>query len=462
MVMHAMNERSDEHPNWGGLALGLTLLLAYGSLLPFHYAPRSLENALANFFSAPMLPLDIYAGADWVANLLLYAALAFLVTAWAERAWGKATGTALTVLLAGAMAIAIEFAQIWFPPRIVSLNDLIAEFIGIGIGIVLWHGMGHKLTSLRMQLHVYAPSRARALFLLYVAAYVVASLMPFDFVLSAQELQTKLASGRDSLWLSTAACGSAVRCLSGLGAELLSTVPIGILLSVLGARWRLMRVAVLVGLTLGIMIELAQVLLASASGNGLSILTRTLGVVAGTVIVRSLTSTRLQRIRPFIRPLVLGATLIYLAGALALQNLHHADLTTFEFSDRLEKLSWLPFYYHHYSSEANALRSLILTSMLYAPVGILLWAWRYGSGWPRTSGRRALLAAMGLAALMEAGKLLLPGARPDPTNVLIAAIAGWLGYVLTRQFAILLRKPPSAGKFIDTAHTHLTPPPALD
>ncbi|MCW5619769.1 MAG: VanZ family protein [Burkholderiales bacterium] len=457
-----MNGTQDERPNWGRLALGLALFIAYGSLLPFHYVPRSLESALAHFRSAPVQSVDLLAGTGWVANLLIYAALAFPVTAWAERARGKTKGTALAVLLAGAMAIAVEFAQIWFPPRTVSLNDLVAEFIGIGIGIVLWHGAGRKLTSLHMQLHVYAPSRARALFLLYVAAYIIASLMPFDFVLSPHELQAKLASGSDGLWLPASTCSSAVSCLSGFGAELLSTIPIGILLSVLIPGWRLTRVALLVGLALGVMIELMQVLLASASGNGISILTRTLGVVAGTVIVRSLTSARLQRIRPFIRPLVLGAALIYLGGALALQDLHDAELTAFGFSDGLEKLSWLPFYYHNYMTEANALRSLILTAMLYAPVGILLWAWRYGSGWPRASGRRALLVAMGLAALMEAGKLLLPGTQPDPANVLIAAIAGWLGYVLTRQFAILLANPPGARKLDELAPLPLVPPPTHD
>ena len=40
----------------------------------------------------------------------------------------------------------------------------------------------------------------------------------------------------------------------------------------------------------------------------------------------------------------------------------------------LQKVNWLPFYYHYFSTETRALRSLLACVAMYAPVGIGYWA----------------------------------------------------------------------------------------
>ncbi|MDH3281825.1 MAG: VanZ family protein, partial [Gammaproteobacteria bacterium] len=103
----------------------------YGSLVPFDYRALPLEEALSKFLAIPYRKLGVGSRADWIANLVLYVPLGYLAAAWAEssarlRAWvlGRTLVLALFSLL---VAVAVEFMQLFFPPRTVSLNDLVAE-----------------------------------------------------------------------------------------------------------------------------------------------------------------------------------------------------------------------------------------------------------------------------------------------------------------------------------------------
>jgi len=46
-----------------------------------------------------------------------------------------------------ALSAAIEFTQLWFPPRVSSLNDVLAETIGAVIGATTWVIAGQRLTD---------------------------------------------------------------------------------------------------------------------------------------------------------------------------------------------------------------------------------------------------------------------------------------------------------------------------
>ena len=82
-------------------------------------------------------------------------------------------------------------------------------------------------------------------------------------------------------------------------------------------------------------------------------------------------------------------------------------------------LRLLPFYYHYFVTEAAALKSLVVVVVMYAPLGILLWARRV------SAGGAALLAAM-VALAFEFSKLFMAEIHPDPTNLLLAASSVWL------------------------------------
>jgi hypothetical protein len=68
---------------------------------------------------------------------------------------------------------------------------------------------------------------------------------------------------------------------------------------------------------------------------------------------------------------------------------------------------------------------------MFFPIGALYWVWRITR--IREFAARGALLVFFLSAVISAGlefgKLFLAGARPDPTNVLIAAVAGAAGFL---------------------------------
>jgi hypothetical protein len=92
-------------------------------------------------------------------------------------------------------------------------------------------------------------------------------------------------------------------------------------------------------------------------------------------------------------------------------------------------MRWLPFYYHYFTSEGNALASLVGVFASFAPLGVLAWAVRYQ---PNQSAAKisslmpVALAALLLSIVLEAGGLITAGHRPDPTNAFIAVAAAIL------------------------------------
>ena len=103
---------------------------------------------------------------------------------------------------------------------------------------------------------------------------------------------------------------------------------------------------------------------------------------------------------------------------------------------------WLPFYYHYFTSEGNALASFVTVFASFIPLGILSWAVRYKPNQPANQTRSlapVALVALLLSLILEVGALITAGRRPDPTNVLIAVsaavlserVCGWLIKVLS-------------------------------
>jgi len=131
-----------KEPRWWLLCLVYLAFVVYGSLVPFEWRDVPLGQALTQFSHIRLLHLGAASRADWVANIVLYVPLAFLGCAalFGLRVEGLLAPVAalLVFLLCTAIAVAVEFTQIFFAPRTVSLNDLLAEAIGAGIGASLW------------------------------------------------------------------------------------------------------------------------------------------------------------------------------------------------------------------------------------------------------------------------------------------------------------------------------------
>src|SRR4029079_16705846 len=89
--------------------------------------------------------------ADWVANILLFVPLSFLalgaLTVDTRSRVARFVAAVPVVVGCMGLSVLIEFVQIWFPTRTVSLNDIVAESIGGVIGVTIWLAMGQTLTA---------------------------------------------------------------------------------------------------------------------------------------------------------------------------------------------------------------------------------------------------------------------------------------------------------------------------
>ena len=222
---------SEPHERIGVVALLYLLFVVYGSLIPFAFTDRALDQVLSAFLPPPWIPLGATDRADWIANALLYMPLAFLAleaTCAGER--GVRKGLRAIVVLGSlvALAIAVEFAQGFFPPRTVSLNDLVAEGAGILIGAAAWLFAGGRLRATLAGLSGNRGVAVRALALTVVLGYVVLAVYPFDFVVSIDELEARLRGPATGLVFASATCSRMVACVGRIGIEIAAGAAFGV------------------------------------------------------------------------------------------------------------------------------------------------------------------------------------------------------------------------------------------
>lgn len=404
----------------------LTLLLAYlafvvyGSLVPLDFRPLPWAQAWAQFQAIPFLELGVASRADWIANGVLYLPLGLLAAQVLAAPLGRWLGAPVAWALCAAVAVGVEFAQQFFPPRTVSQNDLMAEGIGAAIGVALAPWVQSWARRLAAQARQHAMLWLLGSLQVYAVLYLALAFFPYDLLLTAQEWRDKLAGG-NLAWTWVADRGPGLALLR-LAVEAALVLPLGVLLaSVAGwAHWRALWLGMAAGGLLGLAIEAGQLVLASGVSQGASMLARALGVGLGAALAVPLVILRLATVRgPIARwgAVALGPYLLLMLFAsgwmrAAWHGLEPALAT-------LERVRWVPFYYHYYTTEAVALYSLGVVTLMYAPLAALAWAraWRAGP---------TVLALLLLALAVEAGKLFVPGQRPDPTNLLIAVATAWL------------------------------------
>ena len=456
------------HPNHRSaspffLWLGYVAFVIYGSLVPLQYKARSMDSAIAAFQKIPFLKLGIESRADWIANGVLYVPVGILTVLALRIVLPRlALWLALPIsfVFCSVLAFGVEFTQLFFPPRTVSQNDLMAELIGSFLGLLLVTRFSGWFTSVINSLLQDTQRLFHLALDAYVVAYLAFALFPFDFLLSAGEIASKANSNLWG-WLLAGSGNRVSIVMLRLAAEIVLTLPLGWWLA-RGIRERAARrrahrqsqrrspessnpghhshahshaqrtnygLAISFGLMLGLLLEITQFFIASGTSQGLSVLTRLAGVVAGAALSRYVIGWKLDDAARLIRRF---GGLILLPYLLALLEVNGWLSTRWQGMDyareQWDKVNFMPFYYHYFTTEAVALFSLSAVFLSYLPMGVLFWAYRANAG-------LAVLAAVVVATVIETGKLFIKGMHPDPTNALIAGAAIWIALAVSRLAA---------------------------
>jgi|CXWL01.1.fsa_nt_gi VanZ family protein len=414
-----------------GYWLATLAFVVYGSLVPLDFQPIPLAQALAAFADIRFRTLGIESRADWVANGVLYLPLGFLSARLAHASlarWPYPLAMLLAVCWCVAVAIGVEFTQLFFPPRTVSQNDLIAETIGSVLGAALAPVLARWVDRIHAAWVVGGQRLGWRLLEVYVALYLALCLFPYDLLLSWQELSDKALSGSWGWLFASGERGLWFTLLQWL-VEVGLVVPIGALYARRHAAQRLSNVTVgvmaaLLGAMLGLAIEGGQFLLASGVSQGASVLSRMAGMAVGALAAPVLATGGVSAVQALLRRHGVAALAGYLPVLLFVNGWfrlpwHGVAGAAAVWSD----LMLLPFYYHYYTTEAIAVFSLGSVALMYLPAAVLGWA----HGWRRAT-TLTLVALMVL--LIETSKLFITGLHPDPTNLIIAVAAAALALKL--------------------------------
>lgn len=423
--------------------LGYLSFVVYGSLVPLDWRPMPLDQAIAAYKAMPFLALGVASRADWIANAVLYVPLAALGVLALGGGRARPLAMAGSLAVAVALAFAVEFAQLFFPPRTVSQNDLLAETLGSVLGVAVAPRLGGWAARARALAGTGFVDRLPWLLSGYAVLYLAYSFFPYDLLISRAEWAERLAGPNIGWWLARTEGGSLLRTLLQLAAEVLMCLP-------LGAALRLGRplgwpAAAACGALLGVVIEAGQLALASGVSQGASVLARALGMAAGAWLWPRLQAAGVAPLRRWIAAHAPWLALPWLMLLPLASGWASARWGGLEHAARAWAGTRLqPFYYHYFTTEAAALSSLASVVAMYLPLAVLAWARHWAVG-------AAVSAAVAVAMGIEAGKLFVPGLHADPTNVLLAALSVGLATTLLRWKPAAASAPVPAGRTPDVS-----------
>jgi VanZ family protein len=434
------------------LAIGRAALTVYGNLIPFEFRPSSLGEAAAAFREISYFtPSMTEARGDWMVSVVLFAAFAFTVMAAVsvDCPWDVGVGAAVLVVPASVLfSVAIEFLQVFFPPRTVSVNDIVVESLGAWAGVGLWRAAGQRLTDWwrRLAAARSVPALARLVLPGYLVLLVAVELMPFDLVLGASELVLKFEEGKihmlplHDLATPAALLGKAV-------SNAACFFPVG-LLAALGSRraWgrREWRRAARLALALAAAVELGQLLVYSRFCDPTDIVIGTAAVLAGAWV-----GTRYPYLTDWAARgvgkrrwdgRVVAAALV--AWSLLLVNWWPCDFTTdptrFQRepddgeTTGLRHMYWLPLLDYCWGNKYQALDQFGRRLAGFRPLGVLAALWLRRTARPHAGWVVGVLA-VALPVAIETGKYFLPSHSPSVTNTLIETSGVVLGFLLARH-----------------------------
>ncbi|WP_217424578.1 VanZ family protein [Nitrogeniibacter mangrovi] len=419
-----------------GLLLGYTLFVVFGSLVPLHFQPMPIDVALQRFGHIPFLDLGIGSRADWVANLLLFIPLAYLACALVAKGARPSLGHVVAVtVLAGLGSVLLEFVQLFFPPRTVSQNDVLAETLGALTGAVAYRLSGQYVLGWAAGFFQAESGvgRLRRILVGYLVVLLGFNLMPLDLTFDVGLLFEKWSRGLLVLVPFSGFGGGVVEWSYAVVSDVVIWIPFAWLLRLAGYSSR--RTVFLTVAAAGL-IEFAQLFVYSRVSDVTDILLAGVGAwLAGPVMAVFERAARRGRLAAWAGPGVVAWGLALLAVFWWPFDFDFVHLGAARVSAMAGRTLFETYYF---TSEYHALNELLRKVAFFLPLGVL-WALRGGR---RGTGTVLFVST---AMLVEGGQLFLPEKVADVTDMLIEASGALLGLWLARRVIKAAQALPTGG-----------------
>ncbi|MDD5581551.1 MAG: VanZ family protein [Methylobacter sp.] len=448
-------------------AIAYLAFVIYGSLVPLNFNPKSMEDALWQFENIRYLDLGIGSLADWVANILLIIPLAFLwfmLLAIHTRTHVKIFLSVVIWLSCFFLALAIEFTQLFFPPRTVSINDIIAEALGAFVGIAAGWLFGQPLWIWLQQWHQESDVKTFDRYLqIYLFGLFLYAVLPLDLTISPVELYHKWNEGRIVLLPFGSLKPNLIENIYQWVSEIALWFPVPLLWQRMGCynRSQLYLRVFLAALA----IEFFQLFVYSRVTDVTDILLALLGASIGIQLTSYFfeASDRAERTgsAPVLNQVLKWSSWLCLLWSIVLIGVfwypfNFVTDTTF-IAANIKSFFKVPFYAYYYGTEFRAITEVFHKVLFFAPLGVVLAFISWGYGFIAFIRYLAYFWIALTALGIEAGQLLLPDKNADLTDWLLEVGGGFIGYVSVKQLLMVQpsqKSMPGFYKYSSISSTH--------
>jgi len=424
--------RAEDGPSRGlfaVVALLLTALLAYSSAMlavrGSHFVWIPPEEALRRLLDVRWIEYGSDQRADWMANLIALVPIGYCWFAALVPRRGVAgviAGVAATVVIGIAIILGVKFAQLYRPPRTVTLNYIVAQCGGFTVGMIANVLFAAPLARAFATFRKDSLPAVTTALTIYAVLLLIFYLSPFDFAVTAQDWSERPAVIRETVFSLPGEGRPAALRLMLLAAGALIPAPIGMLAQLRRPRLGVLGLAGIGVLLMGLVL-LLWVAMVSGRPSLPTLAYRAAGVVCGGLLVRWLRRADLARIRRALVWLLVPGVPGYLMTLVYINNLVSTHWYSLE--EAIRATDWVilqPFYLFYIVAKSQALLSVVVHIGMYAPIGVMFWL----AGWERRGHAwlAALLAVVASTAI-EVARWMRPGLGPDINELLLSGIGAW-------------------------------------
>lgn len=434
---------------WAAIALLLyTLAITYGSLVPLNFQYITWDEALARFRKIQTLNLTVGKRGDLLANMFLCIPLSLFATLILSQvsraiAW-RAIAFFMGGLLGAAWGLSVEFLQLYFPGRTVSMNDMKAQIAGSVIGALAGFCVALAGGALLRVIGLAGKPIRENWGQLYVIALVAYSVFPCDFVISLGELRRKIDDGNIAIINSNEVRLDVTSAMKHL-ARIASFIPIGFFAGRRRIRVKSKRGDVsalpmkpwVSGVLTALLIEVLQLPIYSRMTSATPLLYGAIGAILGDM------AQRYEAKRNVEVPQFVDQWLLRLALPAYIALIFIIMLAPFQLADEAARqIRWhglfsVPFAKLYQANELDALTNVLQKSLIFAVFGVLCSPWLHAGQPPSFVAKKVVVVfflGMVLGTSVELSQVFIAAHDADITDILIYAVSAPLGYWISAYF----------------------------